>query len=219
MLDIDKQYVMGYSVSDNGYIITEPKENSPYYMKEMALKNRIVNKIHQVILNPKNQINLTQPVTVDQVKALAEKSSMGLAARYMNGWDPSSKYRMQIENMVGKNVIGNVATAIKSFFALSNLYNTKFREIYNLILSGQYNEARNMLNKYTFTRNGQLATLANVNLEMFAEFENMVFPDDQKDLQQTLLTLKYNEDLIEDQSMILGALLNSATDFCPKNIK
>lgn len=212
-LDIDKQYVMGYSVSDNGYIITEPKENSPYYMKEMALKNRIVSKIHQVILNPKNQINLTQPVTVDQVKALAEKSSMGLAARYMNGWDPSSKYRMQIENMVGKNVIGNVATAIKSFFALSNLYNTKFREIYNLILSGQYNEARNMLSKYTFTRNGQLATLANVNLEMFAEFENMVFPDDQKDLQQTLLTLKYNEDLIEDQSMILGALLNSATDF------
>ncbi len=85
MLDIDKQYVMGYSVSDNGYIITEPKENSPYYMKEMALKNRIVGKIHQVILNPKNQINLTQPVTVDQVKALAEKSSMGLAARYMNG--------------------------------------------------------------------------------------------------------------------------------------
>ena len=216
-LDIDKQYVMGYSVSDNGYIITEPKENSPYYMKEMALKNRIVSKIHQVILNPKNQINLTQPVTVDQVKALAEKSSMGLAARYMNGWDPSSKYRMQIENMVGKNVIGNVATAIKSFFALSNLYNTKFREIYNLILSGQYNEARNMLSKYTFTRNGRLATLANVNLEMFAEFENMVFPDDQKDLQQTLLTLKYNEDLIEDQSMILGALLNSATDFCPKN--
>lgn len=212
MLDIDKQYVMGYSVSDNGYIITEPKENSPYYMKEMALKNRIVSKIHQVILNPKNQINLTQPVTVDQVKALAEKSSMGLAARYMNGWDPSSKYRMQIENMVGKNVIGNVATAIKSFFALSNLYNTKFREIYNLILSGQYNEARNMLSKYTFTRNGQLATLANVNLEMFAEFENIVFPDDQKDLQQTLLTLKYNEDLIEDQSMILGALLNSATD-------
>lgn len=212
MLDIDKQYVMGYSVSDNGYIITEPKENSPYYMKEMALKNRIVSKIHQVILNPKNQINLTQPVTVDQVKALAEKSSMGLAARYMNGWDPSSKYRMQIENMVGKNVIGNVATAIKSFFALSNLYNTKFREIYNLILSGQYNEARNMLSKYTFTRNGQLATLANVNLEMFAEFENMVFPDDQKDLQQTLLALKYNEDLIEDQSMILGALLNSSTD-------
>ncbi len=120
---------------------------------------------------------------------------------------------MQIENMVGKAVIGNVATAIKSFFALSNLYNTKFREIYNLIMSGNYDVAREMLKKYTFTRNGKLLTLANTNLEMFSTFEDLIFPENQKDLQQMLLDLKKNVDLIEDQSMILGALLNSATDF------
>lgn len=115
--DVDKQYIMGYSVLPNGSITFD---ESGYYKQE-GLKNNIVDNILQVILNPKNQINLTQPITTDRIKKLAEQSQEGKAAQEMSPFRATSKYNMQIQNMVGKKVIGNVATAIKSFFALSNM--------------------------------------------------------------------------------------------------
>lgn len=162
---IDKQYVLGYSISPNGSINTD--ENAAPYLREDALRNRVVDNIFNVILNPKNQINLTVPVTTNRIKELSKKSQMGEAAKEMSPYDPASKYLMQIQNMVGKAVIGNVATAIKSFFALSNVYNSKFNQIYNLIRNQQYDEAREMLKKYTIKHHGKLITLANVNVDLF----------------------------------------------------
>lgn len=215
---IDKQYILGYSISKNGYINND--EDAAPYLKADALRNRVVGNVFDIILNPRNQINLTMPITTDRMQQLASKSQMGESAKVMSPFDPASKYLMQIQNMVGKAVIGNVATALKSFFALSNVYNTRFREIYDLIKTGQYDEARRMLNKYTFVNQGRTITLANVNVELFNslivqdEFgELQIDPNIPADIREILASIISYEDALEDQSMLLGELLNSATDF------
>jgi hypothetical protein len=215
--DIDKSYILGYSVSGNGYISTD--ENAAPHLRADALRNRVVDNIFDVILNPKNQINLTMPITTDRMQKLAAKSQMGETAKIMSPYDPASKYLMQIQNMVGKAVIGNVATALKSFFALSNVYNTKFQQIYELIRNGQYDAAREMLNRYTFNHNGKLITLANVNVDLFNSLItqdkfgslqiNQNIPGDVREILASVISY---EDALEDQSMLLGELLNAATD-------
>lgn len=156
---------MGFSIADNGYIYND--EKAPKYLQEDATKNRVVENILQIVTNPKNQINLTMPVTTDRVQAIAAKSELGKNAKLMNPYNPMSKYMMQIENMVGKKVIGNVATAIKTFFALSNVYNQVFEDIYNMILDNKEEEALELLKRYTFRYNDRLITLANVNMDLF----------------------------------------------------
>lgn len=159
------------------------------------------------------------PITTDRMAKLAAKSKMGEAAKIMSPFNPASKYLMQIQNMVGKAVIGNVATALKSFFALSNVYNTKFQQIYEFIRSGKYDIAREMLERYTINHNGKLITLANVNVDLFS---NLMVPDEfgtlqldlniPSDIRKILASIISFEDALEDQSMLLGELLNSATD-------
>lgn len=209
---------MGYSVSNNGRLLVADEDTkiAPYLLED-AQRNKIVDGIFKVILNPKNQINLTSPISTDRVKAIASHSEMGRAAKYMNGYDPSSKYRMQIENATGKTVIGNVATGIKSFFALSNVFNDRFKKIYNLIKNKQYDKARELLKHYTFEHNGQLITLANVNVEMFKPLiqdlgDSQFDPNIPEDIKNILNQIILFEDNLEDQSMLLGELLNSATD-------
>lgn len=208
---IDKQYVLGYSISPNGSINTN--ENAAPYLREDALRNRVVDNIFNVILNPKNQINLTVPVTTNRIKELSKESQMGEAAKEMSPYDPASKYLMQIQNMVGKAVIGNVATAIKSFFALSNVYNSKFNQIYSLVRNQQYDEAREMLKKYTIKHHDKLITLANVNVDLFNSLLVQdetgawrIDPNVPADIAETLAQVMSFEDALEDQSMLLGEL-------------
>lgn len=215
---IDKQYILGYSISDNGYLNYD--ELAASHLKTDALRNNVVDGIFKVILNPKNQINLTIPITTKRMQDLASRSELGEAAKIMSPYNPASKYLMQIQNMVGKAVIGNVATALKSFFALSNVYNTRFREIYELIKNKRYEEAREMLNKYTFKVNDKLITLANVNIGLFKtlivtdEFgELQLDPNIPNDIRETLGQIISFEDALDDQSMLLGELLNASTDF------
>lgn len=209
-LDIDKQYILGYSISDNGVIYKD--DNVAPYLKADSLRNKVVDNIFRVILNAKNQINLTMPITTDRMQELAGLSQMGEAAKVMSPFNPASKYLMQIQNMVGKAVIGNVATALKSFFALSNVYNSKFREIYRLITNEQHTQALDLLNKYTFIKNGKLITLANVNVEMFKDLIFDINVPEQKELSEKLSQIIEYEDSLPDQSMLLGELLNAATD-------
>lgn len=204
--DIDKQYIMGYTISNNGSLTTTDKG----YLKEDGLKNRVVDKIMEVIRNPKNQINLTQPITTDRIREIAGRSLAGAASRTYGPFRPSCRYMMQIENMVGKKVIGNVATAIKSFFALSNVYNEQFKTIKNYLLENNFDQARKLLKRYTFIYQGKKITLANVNIEDFIPLVNNT--DIPEDIRITLANIIEFQSSLDDQSMLLGELLNSATD-------
>lgn len=200
---------MGYSVLPNGSITFD---KSGYYKQE-GLKNNIVDNILQVILNPKNQINLTQPITTDRIKKLAEQSQEGKAAQEMSPFRATSKYNMQIQNMVGKKVIGNVATAIKSFFALSNMYNQAFKEIYDHISKQEYTEARELLKQYTYSVGDRVVTLANVNMDLFKTLlindesgNKIINPEIPEDIRNILSSVINFEDSLDDMSMLLGEL-------------
>lgn len=205
--DIDKTYLLGYSVSRNGTIHTE-SDAKPQYQTD-ALKNRVVSGIWSVITNPSNQINLTNPLTIEHVEEIAKNSILGQGAKKMTSYNPASRYLMQIENMVGKNVIGNVATAIKSFFALSNVYNSAFNNIYTSIIEGNESEALKLLNQYTFIYNGKRITLANVNVDKFYDIlENIKNPE----IRNIISAILYFQERLDDQSLMLGEILNCATD-------
>lgn len=204
--DIDKTYLLGFSVANNGKIHTEGK--SKRYQGD-RLRNTVVNGIMDIIKNPRTQINLTNPLSMEHMQDLSSKSILGKAARRMTSFNPACKYMMQIENMVGKGVIGNVATAIKSFFALSTVYNEAYSNIYKELINGNFKAVRSLLNKYSFKQNDKYRTLANVNMELFMNINWDIIPED---IKIPLLEIIEWQAGLSDQSLILGELLNSATD-------
>lgn len=212
--DIDKTYLLGYSVDSKGRIHTEGE--SKKYASDI-LKNHVVSGMLSVITNPKTQINLTTPLSVENMQNLAARSILGAAARRMTPYNSACKYMMQIENMVGKNVIGNVATAIKSFFALNYVYNEAFSNIFKALANGDFTTAQELLNKYTFIdSNGNYRTLANVNMDAFDSINWNALPEN---IKTPLLEIYNWQAGLDDQSLMLAELLNVATDFYQKIIK
>lgn len=206
--DIDKTYLLGYSVDSKGRIHIEGE--SKKYASDV-LKNHVVSGMLSVITNPKTQINLTTPLSVENMQNLAARSILGAAARRMTPYNSACKYMMQIENMVGKNVIGNVATAIKSFFALNYVYNEAFNNIFKALANGDFTTAQELLNKYSFKdSNGNYRTLANVNMDAFDNINWNALPEN---IKIPLLEIYNWQAGLDDQSLMLAELLNVATDF------
>lgn len=198
-LDIDKQYILGYSIADSGRIF----DGEGDHHKEDRLKNNVVDNIWKTVTDPRNQINLTQPISTDDFKAIAAKSSRGKLAEGMSIYNPFHKYSMQVENMVGRDCIGSVATALKGFFALTYMYNMRMNEMCDAIESGNINEAERLFNRY-FKQ-----PLANVNVERL-DYVLELLPEG--DFKNRLLALKDKIEDQEDMSMLMGQLLNAATD-------
>lgn len=198
-LDIDKQYILGYSIADSGRIF----DGEGDHHKEDRLKNNVVDNIWKTVTDPRNQINLTQPISTDDFKAIAAKSSRGKLAEGMSIYNPFHKYSMQVENMVGRDCIGSVATALKGFFALTYMYNMRMNEICDAIESGNIDLATQLFNRY-FKQ-----PLANVNVERL-DYVLTLLPEG--DFKNRLLDLKDKIEDQEDMSMLMGQLLNAATD-------
>ena len=197
--DIDKQYLVGHSVSHRGEI--KSVSGKPW-MKEHCLKNSIVDSIWQVVTDPKNQINLTEPVETSHAKALSKLSKLGQQAKWMSPFDPSCKFSMQLENMVGRACIGNVATGIKSFFALQHAYNNEISAVVNALSANDFDTARAI-----FSRIPRLANLRVLELENALKNPNI--PSDLRAAIQSFIEF---QDSCDDQSLLLGELLNCATD-------
>lgn len=113
---------MGYHVNDNGNIQFNTK-SSNRHIREIGLQNKVVDNILKVIRSPKNQINLHMPIDMGVAQKAAEGSAAGEAVKHVTADDPSVKYMMQVQNMVGKQVIGITAVSIKAFFAATTHYN------------------------------------------------------------------------------------------------
>lgn len=113
---------MGYNVNDNGNIQFNTKSPNRY-VREISLQNKVVDNILKVIRSPKNQINLHMPIDMGVAQKAAEGSAAGEAVKHVTADDPFVKYMMQVQNMVGKQVIGITAVSIKAFFAATTHYN------------------------------------------------------------------------------------------------
>ena len=112
--------------------------------------------------------------------------------------------------IISKNVICNVATAIKSFFALNYVYNEAFNNIFKALVNGDFTTAQELLNKYSFKDSyGRYRTLANVNMDAFDNINWNALPDN---IKIPLLEIYNWQAGLDDQSLMLAELLNVATD-------
>lgn len=98
-------------------------------LTETSLQNQVVDNIFKVITSAENQINLHMPIDMSIPQKAAEDSIAGEAVKHVTSDDPSTKYVMQVQNMVGKEVIGITAVSIKAFFAASTYYNNLLKDL------------------------------------------------------------------------------------------
>lgn len=195
--------------------------------KDAALKNKAVWHMYMnVITNPENQINAN--ISIDSVMAKASRAAeLNESAKddlYVNSDNPMTKFIMQVQNMVGKEVIGIVAVSLKQFFAKTAFYN----QIVNESIGWTNDEkAVEELLKTIIKQNplnGRSTTIANLNLldliddiEQYPEhnyFFKAPYKINDKIFVDLLGLLKYlqQEANENDAALSLSALLSLATD-------
>lgn len=94
---------------------------------DAAIKNQVVHNVLRVASNAENQVIAQISVdaaTVD-LKAAAKTSHLAAYEKTITSDNPLTVFTMQVQNMVGREVIGVTAVALKQFFAKTAFYNDK----------------------------------------------------------------------------------------------
>jgi hypothetical protein len=87
--------------------------------KEQALKNKIAVSIKKVTMSVENQAiaQISVDTSMNALKKVSKNSALAKKEESMSSGNPATKFVMQIQNMVGKQVIGVTAVSLKQFFA------------------------------------------------------------------------------------------------------
>lgn len=194
--------------------------------KENALKNKVVYGINKVVRSLQNQPALYTPIAMTEPQAAAARSSAGEEAKHACADNPATKFIMQVQNMVGKEVIGLTAVSLKVFFGVSSYLNNEIKKISPSMLDG---DVVNILNKCIVKdplNIGKYKVFANLNfrdlLDQYAVRPRYLSPESWQEWMVTpkgeiinlsveLENLQRISDTI-DASDSLSALLSAATD-------
>ena len=177
------------------------------FTKESALKNSIVHRITKLLKHPMNQVLGHAPISMDSFRDITTDN-------------PTTKFIMQTQNMVGKEVIGITAVALKVFFATSTFMNSRVNDMLKALQSEDYIEVQNALNDITFTDpiDGSISTIANLNLDIINDFLDDLTPEQKFILNNnvpgfttTIEELTEKADII-DAAEVISQLLSCATD-------
>lgn len=199
-----------------------------------AYKNSVSSRITQIIQNLKNMNGAYSPIEMAAPQEAARESTSGREASTITMQNPGSKFTMQVQNMDGKSVIGIAAVGEKIFFANSYYFNEgirsgdptwtrnmRFDTVFNQVQRVQeVDKDGNVSYKPVITNRGILANtnfnelpseylkwskLLRNNLDTRQRFKNT--PEEEK-----IRIISEQLGLSEDQSLIISALLSSATD-------
>lgn len=151
-------------------IIHERTEISPN-LEESSYKNSISSNIKNIVQDLKNMDLAYSPIAMGDLQELAAESEKGALVASMSLMNPLTKYLMQVQNMVGKKVIGIAAVGEKVFFNLSYYFNEGIRSnddrwIRNMQFSRTFNRIQGRYNYKKGKGNIEEITktsLANVN--------------------------------------------------------
>ena len=146
-------------------------------LEEAAYKNSISANIKNIVQDLKNMDLAYSPIAMKDLQDMAAESEKGALVANMSLMNPLTKYNMQVQNMVGKKVIGIAAVGEKVFFNLSYYFNEGVRSgdekwQNNMQFAKTFNRIQN---RYNFNKGrGELSQitktcLANVNFEGFDE--------------------------------------------------
>lgn len=191
--------------------------------KQSALKNSVVHKILRLMEHPINQISAHKPISMKELQDLAKMSQLSKREKYMSSDNPLGKFIMQVQNMVGKDVIGITAVSLKVFFATSTFINQQIQRIGELTLDELENpteEIMDLFNDITFVDStGQICTLANINLDPLKKLaerigDNYILPVHGGITLGNLIQQLEEQSSKIDCAEAISQLLSAATDFC-----
>lgn len=172
-------------------------------LKGFALKNRIVSAIYNITTKLQNQLIAQVPINMDEQHEAANNSTLGRAEMHINSDDPSTKYMMQVQNMIGKEVIGISAVALKGFFALTFVYSRYLTEFNNNLQDGDSEECLESLRKLLIVNPllpktaDAVTSIANLDVEQTLD----LIEDNSR-----LRTLQVRKEAIGDD--VIGAFIN-----------
>ena len=113
--DVDTRIASQFMSELNMHSQTELTEKD----RQEAVKNKVSMAIKKVTKSVENQI--IAQISVDtSMKALgdiAKQSSLANDEKTITSDNPATKFMMQVQNMVGRQVIGVTAVSLKQFFA------------------------------------------------------------------------------------------------------
>jgi hypothetical protein len=125
---------------DNFRSQTLPDEADPYKLILVqpnngvkGIKNFVISRTNATIENPSNFIYLSKPVSMDVPRLFADNSPKGEATKLRDMHLPESIAQGKQDNMVGKKVIGIMATGLKVLSAVSLTYNNELRRLNPLV--------------------------------------------------------------------------------------
>ena len=170
-----RYYNIGQQVIND--LITHERTVISANLEEAAYKNSISANIKNIVQDLKNMDLAYSPIAMKDLQDMAAESEKGALVANMSLMNPLTKYNMQVQNMVGKKVIGIAAVGEKVFFNLSYYFNEGVRSgdekwQNNMQFAKTFNRIQN---RYNFNKSrGELSQitktcLANVNFEGFDE--------------------------------------------------
>lgn len=200
---------------------------TPSYIRdsEEALKSRVFAGIYQITRAAQNQIK--SQITVDtctaELKAKAAQTTAGNAEKHITPYDPSSKFVMQVQNMLGKAVVGIGAVSLKTYFILSTSYNRKCDTIAQAIANDNFKEAYELIESLVIKRPSLTSnsgfedtTLANINLDEILEqlqikinqyeINNIHLSNSIRQMRDRVLELKENTSKISAPEFLSGII-------------
>ena len=124
-------YAPGQNADDKEKIINQIQKHENYKVsyrqREQAYKNVASANIRNVVHNIRNRDQAYSPITMRDLQKEADKSPKGAKTKQLNMMNPLTKYVMQNQNLVGKNVIGIAANGEKDWFNLTYYYHNVLR--------------------------------------------------------------------------------------------
>lgn len=124
-------YAPGQNADDKQRIINQIQKHENYKVsyrqREQAYKNVASANIRNVVHNIRNRDQAYSPITMRDLQKEADKSPKGAKTKQLNMMNPLTKYVMQNQNLVGKNVIGIAANGEKDWFNLTYYYHNVLR--------------------------------------------------------------------------------------------
>lgn len=204
--------------------------------REMALRNNVVWGAFTATTSPINQINAHSPVDMTEPQTAASKTALSDSEKHVSSDNPATKFKIQQQAMVGKDVTGITAVSVKVFFATTTYFNDTLNSIADLILSGDTQLAIDVLSNLVMENPlvkdnsgvSMPALIANINIKKIKEkLNNIKFLAGVKgsgllnnpnwnlpegfDLEACLDYLQKSSS-ITDAALSESALLSSATD-------
>lgn len=105
------------------YLNMHERSKRSTYEKTEALKNKVFFGMQDVVSDPITQINLHTPIAMTDPQAAAANSTLGNEEKTFTSDNPGVKFKMQLQNMAGKEVTGIGAVSLKSFFSATYFFN------------------------------------------------------------------------------------------------